>query len=350
MSGSEERDAVSGGPRMVRVPAEVNRPDPILAGLTGRQLIVLAVVAAVCWAAYSATRSVVPPLAAAAAGTVIGGTAFAVVTLRRDGVGVDRLGAAGARYLRAPRRLAPEPGRRVPAWTGLPAQLAQPGVGRLRLPVAGIDPAGVLDLGADGAAVVCAASTVNLGLRTPAEQDALTAAYGSWLNSLTGPVQILVRADRVNLDPLAADLEDGAGELPDPGLEAAALAHAQFLRTLAADSDLLRRQVLLVLREPLPPATGRNTGRSTGPAGRAAVRTRVAQRAAETIAALAAAGIAVTVLDGPTAAAVLAAAADPSRPPPPPGLAPAGSAITGPDPCTGPPADQPPDPPAVQWR
>jgi hypothetical protein len=338
-SDEEFGEGAAGGSRVVRVPADVNRPDPILAGLTARQLIVLAVIAAGCYLAYSATRAVVPPLAAAAAGTVIGGAAFAVVTLRRDGVGVDRLAAAWARYVQTPRRLAPTPGRPVPAWAGLPAQ---PTVGRLRLPVSGIDPSGVLDLGADGAAVVCAASTVNLGLRTPAEQDAVAAAYGGWLNSLTGPVQIIVRADRVDLAPLIADLEDQAADLPDPGLETAALAHAEFLRDLAAEGDLLRRQVLLVLREPLPRSTGPRTGRAggaagpagraggaAGPAGRAAIGTRVRQRAGETAAALTAAGIAVTVLEGAAAAAVLAAAADPSQPPPPPGLGPIGAATTG---------------------
>jgi hypothetical protein len=336
MTNEEESgDGAAGGSRVVRVPADVNRPEPILAGLTARQLLVLAVVGAGCWVAYSATRAVVPPLAAAAAGTVIGGAALAVVTLHRDGISVERLAAAWARYVRAPRRLAPAPGRPVPAWAGLPGAATQPGMGRLRLPVSGIDPSGVLDLGADGAAVVCAASTVNLGLRTQAEQDAVAAAYSGWLNSLTGPVQILVRADRVDLDPLIADLEDGAADLPDPGLETAALAHAEFLRDLAAQGDLLRRQVLLILREPLPAITGPGGSggrRGAGAAGRAAIGTRARQRAGETAAALTAAGIAVTVLDGPAAAAVLAAAADPSRPPPPPGLAPAGTPITGPDP------------------
>jgi hypothetical protein len=329
-SDEEFGDDAAGGSRVVRVPADVNRPDPILAGLTARQLIVLAVVAAGCYLAYSATRTLVPPLAAAAAGTVIGGAAFAVVTLRRDGVGVDRLAAAWSRYVRSPRRLALAPGRPVPAWAGLPAQ---PTVGRLRLPVSGIDPSGVLDLGADGAAVVCAASTVNLGLRTPAEQDAVAAAYGGWLNSLTGPVQIIVRADRVDLAPLIADLEDQAADLPDPGLETAALAHAEFLRDLAAEGDLLRRQVLLVLREPFPPSISPRTGRAggaAGPASRAAIGTRVRQRAGETAAALTAAGIAVTVLEGSAAAAVLAAAADSSQPPPPPGLGPIGAPTTGP--------------------
>jgi hypothetical protein len=331
MSVDDPTEETATRSRIVRIPTDVNRPDPILAGLTGRQLLVLAVIAAACYAGYSATRAMVPPLAAAAAGTVIVGVAFGVVTVRRDGVGVDRLAAAGVRYLWAPRRLVPEPGRPVPPWAGL---RSQPSLGRLRLPVSHIDAGGVLDLGADGAAVVCAASTVNLGLRTPVEQDALAGAYGGWLNSLTGPVQILVRADQLDLHPMIAELELAAADLPDPGLEEAALDHARFLRELAADSDLLRRQILLVIREPLPPALGHRTG--AGPALRAAARTRTGQRAAETTAALSAAGIAVTVLDGPAAAAVLAAAADPGRPSPASGLAPPDASITGLDPLSDP--------------
>ncbi len=130
----------------------------------------------------------------------------------------------------------------------------------------GAEGAGVLDLGSDGAAVVCAATTVNLGLRTPAEQDALMAGYGAWLNSLSGPVQVLVRADRIDLEPLVVQLEDGAAELADPALEAAALAHAEFLADLAAGRDLLRRQILLVIREPLPSRRG-GPGWAAGGAG-----------------------------------------------------------------------------------
>lgn len=312
----------------VRVPADVNRPDTLLAGLTARQLVVLGVVAAVLYAAYTATRAVVPPLAAVAVGAVVAGSAFAVVTLRRDGVGADQLILAAARYLRGPRRLVPQPAAPVPAWAGLPGQ---PPLGRLRLPAAGVDGDGVLDLGAEGAAVTCAATTVNLRLRTPAEQDALVAGYGSWLNSLTGPVQIVVRADRVNLDPLITELQDGAAQLPDPALEAAALAHAEFLAQLAEGRDLLRRQVLIVIREPIPPGT-------SGRAGRQAARTRAVQRCAETTAALAAVGLRVDVLDGPAAAAVLVTAADPTGPAAPAGLALPGSTITGPDPAPVPPA------------
>jgi hypothetical protein len=46
---------------------------------------------------------------------------------------------------------------------------------------------------------IVAASTVNFALRTPAELQTLTAAFGRWLNSLQGPAQILIppyRPDR----------------------------------------------------------------------------------------------------------------------------------------------------------
>lgn len=358
----EGRDGPPGAFRVVRVPADVNRPDTLLAGLTARQLLILGAVAAALYAAWAATRTVVPPLVAVAVAVPVAGAAFAVVTVRRDGIGLDQLALAAARFWRSPRRLLPQPGRGVPAWA---SERAQPPVARLQLPAAGIDStststspetdyggssavdgAGVLDLGSDGAAVMCAATTVNLGLRTPAEQDALVAGYGGWLNSLTGPVQIIIRADRIDLGPHITDLQDQAADLPDPALEAAALAHAEFLADLAAGRDLLRRQVLLVLREPLPAVAG-------GRGGRHAARARAQQRAAETAAALAPVGVRVTVLNAASASAVLATAADPDRPPGPTDQSAPGATVTGPRPAqndtsstgrTGPVADD------FSWR
>ena len=56
-SDVEAGDGAGGGSRVVRVPADVNRPDPIFAGLTARQLIVLAVVAAGCYALIGSVRA-----------------------------------------------------------------------------------------------------------------------------------------------------------------------------------------------------------------------------------------------------------------------------------------------------
>ena len=45
----------------MRIPADVERPDKLLAGLTARQLAILAVAAVALWAGYAATRHLVPP-------------------------------------------------------------------------------------------------------------------------------------------------------------------------------------------------------------------------------------------------------------------------------------------------
>ena len=47
----------------VRIPADVDRPDKLLAGLTARQLAILAAAAVALWAGYAAARHVVPPAA-----------------------------------------------------------------------------------------------------------------------------------------------------------------------------------------------------------------------------------------------------------------------------------------------
>jgi hypothetical protein len=50
----------------VRIPADVERPDKLLAGLTARQLAILAVTAVALWAGYAATRQPSANIAATA--------------------------------------------------------------------------------------------------------------------------------------------------------------------------------------------------------------------------------------------------------------------------------------------
>ena len=294
-------------PASTPIPADIERPDKILAGLTARQAAILATAAVIIWAGFEATRRLVAlpvfavlaaPLAVAAAALVMG---------QRDGLTLDRLLAAAWRHARSPRRLVTAPGGipAPPAWAS--PQLAR----RKGGPPAPLEPLyravtsdGVIGLGDGGAAVAAAMSTVNLALRTPAEQDALTAAYGRWLNSLTGPVQILIRAGHADLTAAITDLEDTAPTLPDPDLEAAALDHAAFLADLAAGRDLLTRQVILVTREPR--RTGPGAARTAGGGG-----LRAAQRTAEAVRLLSAADLTVSALDGGQVTALLTAAADP---------------------------------------
>ncbi|SFO04450.1 PrgI family protein [Amycolatopsis rubida] len=325
----------------VRVPADVDRPDRVLGPLTARQLAILGTAALGLWSLYSATRAFLPlPVFLVVA--VPAGVAVAVLALgQRDGLPLDKLALAAVRQHLSPRHrvAAPEGVRAAPAWlTAQQPETRARGRGRaaaepvspapLELPASGVADtgaqAGVVDLGTDGLAVIAVCSTVNFSLRTPGEQEALVASFARYLHSLTAPVQILVRAERLDLAPQIAELRARAGGLPHPALEAAARDHADYLAELTAHADLLRRQVLLVLREPLrtgpaPAAAGvlpwrRHRSDDARPAddgARQAAEQRLVRRLGEAVDLLTPSGIVATPLDAAAATGVLAAACNP---------------------------------------
>ncbi|GLY71678.1 PrgI family protein [Amycolatopsis taiwanensis] len=349
----------------IRIPADVDREDRVIGPLTARQFAILAVTGLVLYAVWTVTRAFVPmPVFFALAIPV--GVAAAILALgQRDGVSLDRLMVAAIRQRMGPRHrvAAPEGVRPAPQWltTAATTSTAETGSngkptsakrarGRtgsvpmwegispsaLRLPAEAVTETGVVDLGADGLAVVAVASTVNFALRTPAEQEALVASFGRYLHSLTAGVQVLVRAERLDLSGQIAELRARAGGLPHPALEAAAVEHADYLAQLGQQTDLLRRQVLLVLREPIGGATAAPTDGLGGPgplsvlsslahrrhradaaangasAGeRRAAESRLVRRLGEAVELLVPAGIVVTPLDAGQATAVLASACNP---------------------------------------
>ncbi|GAB3474789.1 PrgI family protein [Nocardiopsis coralliicola] len=302
----------------VRMPADVERDDTILAGLTARQLLIIGIPLLAIGGAVSVLIDVVPLPALAAGAVPLAGAAVAAALVRRDGLTLDRLAAAALSFRQSPRHRATHPGPppEVPSWVtaGTVSELPAP----LELPVRAISDDGVIDLAEHGAALLMQCSTVNFALRTDAEQAALINGFSAFLNSLQGPVQVVMRAEAVRLDPLVAALDQAVPHLPHPALARAAADHADYLAALGERRDLLSRQVLLVLREPS----------GSGRQGAATLR----RRAEDAARALAAAGTTATPLDGPAAAAVLAASADPTdtTAAPPDGLAPPEFTITGP--------------------
>ena len=291
----------------VRIPSDVDREDVLLAGMTARQLGIASAGALLLGALWAATKAVLPPAAFLAIAAPVAAV-FAVVALGRvDGVSADRLLLSWLRDLASPRRLVPAPDGVPPLPTGV---AGPPAPGPLRLPVDGVGD-GVLDLGGDGMAAVCRVSSLNFGLRTEAEQEAIVASFARWLNSLAGPVQVVVRAERVDVAAVVQSLA-AAGALPHPALEEASRDHAAFLADLASRRDVLRRVVLLVLREP------------AGPGAADLLRRRVD----DAVSALSGAGVSVSPLSEEEAVGALASAADPDVRPRPPGLALPGRTIT----------------------
>jgi hypothetical protein len=354
----------------VRIPADVDREDRVIGPLTARQLLILAVTGMLLYAAYNVTRHVVPLAVFLILAIPVGVTAAFLALGQRDGISLDRLVLAALRQRMSPqhRVAAPEGIRPAPEWltthattttavtgnsttkgknrAGTAASAVSPAA--LRLPAEAVTDTGVIDLGKDGVAVVAVCSTINFGLRTPAEQESLVTSFGRYLNSLTAPVQVLVRAERLDLSAQIAELRTQAGGLPHPALEQAAREHADYLDQLGRATTLLRRQVLLVLREPLHsmgPTDGlggssplaaltarRKEAKQSGlvdDATRRAAEARLVRRLGEAVELLSPSGITVTPLDAGQATAVLAAACNPdSLIPPSSGLAGAEEVIT----------------------
>lgn len=330
----------------VRIPADVDREDTILAGFTARQVAVMTVTALVLYGGWMATRAFLPVVAYLIVAVPVGVAVTALVVVRRDGVTLDRLLLAAIRQRLQPQRRIPASGAvpGVPDWLADVADEAgQPATGGLELPATGVSEAGVVDLGTDGLALIAACSTVNFSLRTPAEQEALTGAFGRYLHSLSASVQILVRAQRLDLSEQIGQLRERAAGLPHPALETAALDHADYLAQLGQQAELLRRQILLVLREPVrsaPEDSLTRRGRVRGRRGEQAEPTDGARRAAasrllrrmhEASELLSPAGIEVTPLDASQATAVLTSATNPDSPlPPSPEMAGTDEVITTP--------------------
>ncbi|HEY2673713.1 MAG TPA: PrgI family protein [Rugosimonospora sp.] len=280
------------------VPANVNEPDRIAFGLTFRQLALIGGVGLGGFGIYRTFGHLLPPVVWLVAGIIVGAITVVVALGRRDGLPLDAWLRHGFMLSHAPRTLAPGQPRAstVAVVAGAPVLPAP-----LRSPVTAVSAAGVVTSdGTDKVLIAC--GTTNIHLRTGDEQGALLDGFGRFLNSLTGPAQIVVAAQRHDLTPYAQAIIDNAPRLPHPALQAAADDHAKFLLDLDATRDPLRRQVLAVL-------TGEH-------AADTAVRS------------LSGLGVEASALDGPAVAAALAAAVDPFSPPAPGPRAVPGAPIT----------------------
>jgi hypothetical protein len=296
-------------PAVTRIPADIAQADRILGPLTARQTALLAGTAGVLLLGFYAARPFMAPLAYVVMVTPIAAVMTVVALARRDGIGMDRFALAALAFWRTPKRYVAAPEGIPPLPQIVPRQLASragPTPAVLSMPCRQIHDPGVVDLGRDGHAAVAACQMVNFDLRTTGEQQTLTSGFARWLNCLTGPAQILVRAHRLDIAPVVDRLTPTAPGLPHPALEHAALAHATFVQDLAESSDLLTRQALLVVREPATPSRGRSAG-----------TVRVRQRITEAARALAAAEITTTALDAAQTAAAITQASTPETTPHP---------------------------------
>lgn len=354
-----------------KIPADVERPDKVLAGFTARQVVILAITFLIIYAGWILGRVWVPFGAYLAVAIPVAAGGIVLAVGRRDGVALDNFLRAALLFHLGPRHhhnpdthpitsnprtrgrghrrgrgrgVSPDPADPgVPQWVAMRAHHthrpprsapitggAIPARG-ITTPAYGPADVGVLDLGGHGLALVAACSTVNFALRTETEQLGLIDCFARMLHAQTGPLQILVRSHPVDLTPALSELAHAATTLTHPALRAAAAGHHRWLAELAGSEGLLARQVLIVLREPATRAhitpSHTNPRRAVGAMDTAAgnpveqavgkavagAQARLVRRLAELRRALAPADITVTALSPRQLEEVLATSADPTR-------------------------------------
>lgn len=281
-----------------RVPADVDMPDRIFAGLSARQIVVLGAHLLVIWGLYAALARRVPIAFIGALAMPIAFLGAAWAWGKPEGTTFEKLAVSAFRQLRSPRRqvAAPEGIPTLPSWAASQSKLAV-----IDAPAAVPTSDGLLDLEGAGSVAACRASSVNFALRSEQEQRALVEGFGRMLNALDAPVQFLVRSERADLRAAVDSLDQRAPSLAHPSLEAAAREHAEFLRALAARRDVLSRQVVACFRDP-----GAPSAQETAP--------RVGHRVEEAATLLRGIGIKLTRLDAGDISDLLARAADPEAP------------------------------------
>ena len=101
---------------------------------------------------------------------------------------------------------------------------------------------------ADGAAaMVLATSAVNFGLLSQKEQEAIIYAYAGLLNSLSFPIQILIRSQRKDVTAYLGLLEERQKQQKNPKLASSIGSYRLFVEATVKEKEVLDKNFYVVL-------------------------------------------------------------------------------------------------------
>lgn len=106
---------------------------------------------------------------------------------------------------------------------------------------------GVICLRGGDYRAVLEAGSVNFALKSETEQEAIIAGYRAFLNSLSYPIQVVVRILPTDVESYLAGLRERFGGRGGETLHRLALDHETFVRRLARERTLLERRFYVVV-------------------------------------------------------------------------------------------------------
>ncbi|OGM28578.1 hypothetical protein A2801_01685 [Candidatus Woesebacteria bacterium RIFCSPHIGHO2_01_FULL_41_10] len=98
-----------------------------------------------------------------------------------------------------------------------------------------------------GAAMILETTSLNFGLLSEREQEAVVAAYAALINSLSFPIQILIRTQRKDVTRYIRYLEEAEEKIDNPKLKALMEGYKQFVLETTKRRNVLGKRFFLVI-------------------------------------------------------------------------------------------------------
>ena len=99
----------------------------------------------------------------------------------------------------------------------------------------------------DNVAMIMSTSAVNFDILSEAEQDATIYAYAAFLNSLSFPLQIMIRSKKADITSYYQHLETSMREQPNPDLKRQIQKYMEFIQSTVQQKTILDKQFYLII-------------------------------------------------------------------------------------------------------
>jgi len=96
-------------------------------------------------------------------------------------------------------------------------------------------------------ALILQTTAVNFSLLSETEQDATIYAYAALLNSLTFPIQILIRSQRKNINSYLTLLANQEARLTNPKLKTQLQHYRQFVQKIVQENEVLDKKFYIII-------------------------------------------------------------------------------------------------------
>jgi hypothetical protein len=98
-----------------------------------------------------------------------------------------------------------------------------------------------------GMRAVLLVEPLNFNLKSETEQQGIIAGYESFVNTLSFPLQIIVRSSKLNIDPYLLQLRGIADKQKSPLLKEQTFAYADFIEKLIDVADIMQKRFFVVI-------------------------------------------------------------------------------------------------------